>query len=147
MFFFLSKLLPSLLSPLVIVCILIVVALIALYRRSYRLAATANLTALGILFILSNPLFAGLLLKPLETHNLPPNPLPAADAIVVLGGVSSPAFAPQPLAHLGGGADRLTYAAKLYQEGKAPFIVLSGAGMPWRATCRLRPLRWPGCCA
>jgi uncharacterized SAM-binding protein YcdF (DUF218 family) len=133
MFFFLSNLLPSLLSPVAIVCVLIAVSLAALYRRSYRLAATANLAALAILLILGNPLFERVLLKPLELRNLPPNPLPAADAIVVLGGVTSPAFAPQPVVHLGGGGDRLIYAAKLYQEGKAPFIVLSGAGMPWNS--------------
>lgn len=130
MMFFLSKLLPSLLSPVALVCILIAVSLVALYRRSYRLAATADLAALAILLILGNPLFERMLLRPLEVHNLPSNPLPAADAIVVLGGVTSPAFAPQPIVHLGGGADRLTYAAKLYHEGKAPLIILSGAGMP-----------------
>ena len=130
MFFFLSKLLPSLLSLVALVCLLIAVSLAALYRRRYRLAVTANLAALAILLILGNPLFGALLLKPLETRNLPPNPLPAADAIVVLGGVTSPAFAPQPIVHLGG-ADRLISAAKLYQEGKAPIVVLSGAGMPW----------------
>ena len=131
MVFFLSKLVPSLFSPVATVCVLIAVALAALYRRSYRLAATANLAALAILLILGNPLSELVLLKPLESRTLPPDPLPAASAIVVLGGVTSPAFAAQPIVHLGGGADRLTYAVKLYREGKAPLIILSGAGMPW----------------
>lgn len=131
--FFLSKFLPALLSPVAFVCFLLAVSIFALYRRSYRLAATANFAALAILLILGNPLFEGVLLKPLELRDLAPNPLPTADAIVVLGGVTSPAFAPQPIVHLGGGADRVTYAVKLYREGRAPLIVLSGAGMPWNS--------------
>ncbi len=58
-------------------------------------------------------------------------PIPTADAIVVLGGVAGPAFLPQPIVHLGCDGDRLVYAAKLYQEGKAPVVVVSGGVMQW----------------
>lgn len=55
-------------------------------------------------------------------------PLPRAEAIVVLGGATAPAFWPRPWVHLSEAGDRVLYAAKLYREGKAPLLILSGGG-------------------
>ena len=52
--------------------------------------------------------------------------LPRADAIVVLGGTLSPPDASETNANLSAAADRLVYAARLYQLGKAPVILISG---------------------
>jgi uncharacterized SAM-binding protein YcdF (DUF218 family) len=52
--------------------------------------------------------------------------LPRADAIVVLGGTLSPPDASGANANLSAAADRLVYAARLYQLGKAPVILISG---------------------
>lgn len=52
--------------------------------------------------------------------------LPSAPAIVVLGGVLTPASVSLPHANLSAAADRLRFAAQLYHSGKAPLVVLSG---------------------
>ena len=49
-----------------------------------------------------------------------------ADAIVVLAWVTGKAYPPQPVPHLGTGADRLTYAAVLYNQNKATLVIFSG---------------------
>jgi len=131
MLFFLSKFLPVVFSPLDLVCILIVLSMIAQIRHRSRIAMASSLTALSILLLMGTPMIEHVLLSPLETRYVPSGVLPRVDAIVVLGGVTAPAFPPQPTVHLGCGGDRLTYAAELYREHKAPVVVLSGQGMPW----------------
>ena len=131
MTFFLSKFLPTLFFPLALACLFMAVSLIAQLRRRSRMAIAANLAALAVLLVMGNRAVAHLLVRPLEIRDIPAGPLPQADAIVVLGGVTGPAVAPQPTIHLRGGADRLTYGAELYRAHKAPLVVLSGGGMPW----------------
>jgi uncharacterized SAM-binding protein YcdF (DUF218 family) len=131
MIFFLSKFLLTLFSPVGMACLFIAVSLIAHVRKHTRTAIAANLAALAILYLMGNRAVSHLLVRPLETRNITTRPLPQADAIVVLGGVTGPAVPPQPTIHLTGGADRLTYAAELYNDRKAPFVILSGGGPPW----------------
>jgi len=131
MVFFLSKLVPALFFPLSMACLLIVVSLIAQFRNRRRMAIVANIVALAILCVMGNRTVSHLMMTPLERRDMPPESLPEADAIVVLGGVTAPAIPPQPVVHLTGGADRLTYGAQLYRERKAPLVILSGGGMPW----------------
>jgi uncharacterized SAM-binding protein YcdF (DUF218 family) len=131
MAFFLSKFLPTLFFPLGMACLLILASVIAQIRNRSRIAIAANLAALAILCLMGNPAISHLLVRPLETHDIPSGPLPQADAIVVLGGVTGPALPPQPTVHLMGGADRLTYGAELYRTHKAPLVILSGGGRPW----------------
>jgi len=126
MIFFASKLIQAVFAPLAISCILIVFSIAALWRRQLRISLGCNLAALAILALLGNSFIERALFLPLEMRNLPPRQNPAADAIVVLGGVTEPAFPPQPMTHLGCSGDRLVYAAKLYQEGKAQVVVVSG---------------------
>jgi uncharacterized SAM-binding protein YcdF (DUF218 family) len=128
---FLSKFLPMLFFPLSMACIFIAVSLVAQVRDCSRIAIAANLMALAILGLMGSPPVARLLVRPLEMLDVPSGPLPQADAIVVLGGVTGPAIPPQPTVHLTGAADRLTYAAELYRAHKAALVVLSGGGMPW----------------
>jgi uncharacterized SAM-binding protein YcdF (DUF218 family) len=129
--FFLSKFLPVLFFPLGMACLLMAISLIAQIRRRSRIAIATNLAALAILCLTGNRTVSHLLVRPLETRNMPAGPLPQADAIVVLGGVTGPALPPQPTVHLGEGTDRLTYAAELYRTHKAPVVILSGGAMPW----------------
>ena len=131
MIFFLSKFLPTFFYPLGIACLFIGGSLIAQARKRFRMAITANLVALAILFLMGNPAVSHLLVRPLESRDVPSDPLPQADAIVVLGGVTGPALLPQPTVHLRPGADRLTYGAALYRTHKAPLVVLSGGGGAW----------------
>jgi uncharacterized SAM-binding protein YcdF (DUF218 family) len=131
MVFFLSKFLPALFFPLSMACLLILVSLIAQFRNRRRIAIVANIVALAILCVMGNRTVSHLIMSPLESHDMPPEPLPPADAIVVLGGVTAPAIPPQPVVHLTSGADRLTYGAQLYRDHKAQLVILSGGGMPW----------------
>jgi uncharacterized SAM-binding protein YcdF (DUF218 family) len=131
MTFFLSKFLPMLVFPLGAACLFITVSLIAQVRERKRMAIAANVAALAILCLMSNRAVSHLLVRPLETREIPAGPLPQVDAIVVLGGVTAPPVPPQPTIHLAGGADRLTYGAELYRDHKAPLVVLSGGMMPW----------------
>lgn len=131
MAFFLSKFLPVLLFPLGMACLFIAVSLIAQIRKRSRIAIAANLAALAVLCLMGNRAVSHLLMRPLETRDIPSGPLPQADAIVVLGGVTMPAVPPQTTVHLTGGADRLTYAAELYRARKAPLVILSGGSRPW----------------
>jgi uncharacterized SAM-binding protein YcdF (DUF218 family) len=62
---------------------------------------------------------------------LPQANIPTADAIVVLGGATRPAVSPRPWVEVAEEGDRVLYAAKLYREGKAPRIILSGGRVEW----------------
>jgi uncharacterized SAM-binding protein YcdF (DUF218 family) len=127
MFLFLSKLLPLFVYPLGLASAALIVALIVLRRRP-RLAAVAIVAALALLVVGGNRWFALWLTRSLERRYVPSAPLPRADAIVVLGGGTQPAFPPQPWVHLTEPSARVVYAAKLYRDGRAPLVILSGGG-------------------
>ena len=116
--FFVSKVLSFFVFPLGAACLLIGFALAAQFYRHFRLAMIANLAALVVLWLMGSRIVAGALLRPLEMHNLPPSPMPSADAIVVLGGCTEAAFPPQPTVHLVQGADRIVYAAELLSRAQ-----------------------------
>jgi uncharacterized SAM-binding protein YcdF (DUF218 family) len=92
------------------------------------------LIILGIwlLYISSTELVSQALTRSLEFQNLPTEIAPA-DAIVVLGGATKPAQAPRILPEVSEAGDRVIYAAKLYKDGKAPKIILSGGRVTWKA--------------
>jgi uncharacterized SAM-binding protein YcdF (DUF218 family) len=132
MFVFLSKLLTPILSPLVLACGLIAIAVFSVRRRP-RLARGAAAAALLILLLTSNRWLSTLLVSNLESRNIPRGPLPAAGAIVVLASDAMPAIPPQPTVWLDGAmANRLLFAAKLYREAKAPLVILSGGRLAWQ---------------
>ena len=131
MFLYLSKLLPLFLYPLGLACVLMVVALVLLWKRP-RGAAVAILLALMVLLVGSNGWVSLQLVRSLEWQNIPPTELPQADAIVVLGGGIKPALPPRPWVDLSEEGDRVIHAARLYQQKKAPLIVVSGGRTDWR---------------
>jgi uncharacterized SAM-binding protein YcdF (DUF218 family) len=131
MFLFLSKLLPLFFYPLGLACLLLLVAIgLMIWRRS-RLAMIPTTLALILLLISGNGWISLLLLQSLEFQHLPQGELLTADAIVVLGGATRPAFAPRPWVEVLEEGDRVLYGAKLYREGKAPRIILSGGRVDW----------------
>ncbi|MDA0269016.1 MAG: YdcF family protein [Cyanobacteria bacterium] len=132
MFLFLSKLLPLLIYPLGLSCGLIVVALVLLWRRRTRWAMGAIATALAVLLMGSNAWVATRLTQTLEWQNLPPQPVPKAEAIVVLGGSTRSAIYPRPWVDLNEAGDRILHGIRLYQGGKAPLLVFSGGRIAWR---------------
>ena len=128
MFLYLSKLLPVFLYPLGLACVLILVALVTLWRRP-RWAAAMMALALIVLLFGGNGWVSRELVRSLEWQNIPPAQLPQAEAIVVLGGGTKPAFPPRPWVDLT--EDRLLYAARLYQQKKAPLVIVSGGRIQW----------------
>ncbi len=131
MFLFLSKLLPIFLYPLGLACILMIVALVTLWKRP-RWAAIAISLALLVLLLASNGWVSNAVVRSLEWQNIPAAELPKAPAIVVLGGGVLPKNPPRPWVEVAQEGDRVLYGAKLYREGKAPTIILSGGRIDWK---------------
>ncbi|OCQ93349.1 hypothetical protein BCD67_03675 [Oscillatoriales cyanobacterium USR001] len=131
MFIFLSKLLPLFIYPLGMSCLLIVLAIVLFWKRP-RWAAGLMALALTILLVFSNGWIAQSLARSLELQNLPPEPIPQAEAIVVLGGGVYPALPPRPWVEVGEAGDRILYGSQLYRQGKAPWLILSGGRIDWK---------------
>ncbi|MBN1145847.1 MAG: YdcF family protein [Anaerolineales bacterium] len=133
MFLFLSKLLPPLVYPVGLACVLIALALFLAPRRAPRAGLQRAVLALALTCLLlgGNGWVATGLARSLEWRCLPPEPLPQAEAIVLLGGSTLPALAPRPMVEISGAGDRVLYAAWLYKQGLAARILLSGGVLDW----------------
>jgi uncharacterized SAM-binding protein YcdF (DUF218 family) len=68
----------------------------------------------------------------LERQYVPTTELPKVDAIVVLGGGVRPQTFPRPWVEVAEAGDRPIYGARLYQQGKAPWVILSGGRIEWQ---------------
>ncbi len=131
MFLYLSKLLPLLFYPLGLACILMVVALVNLAKqKGTRTATVAISMSLTLLLVGGNGWVSRQVVRSLEWQNIP-SELPNTEAIVVLGGSTKPALPPRPGVDLSEQGDRVIYAAQLYRQKKAPFIILSGGRIEW----------------
>ncbi len=128
------KILAQFAYPLLTALLLGVTAGILLWRGRRRGGGLLLVAALGWLWLWSTPAFSGWLRATLE-QSYPPVPLeqmPAADAIVVLGGTVAAAVPPErPYPDLGAAADRIWHAARLYRAGKAPLVLASGGNLSW----------------
>ncbi|MEM9154445.1 MAG: YdcF family protein [Cyanobacteria bacterium P01_F01_bin.33] len=130
MFFAASKLLPLLIYPLGLACLLLGLSL-AIFWRFPRVAAASVALALTVLLLAGNGWVASALVRSLEWQYLPPDEVPQAEAIVVLGGGTGAPDYPRPWVDLNDAGDRVVYGAKLFQEGKAPWLILSGGRVVW----------------
>jgi uncharacterized SAM-binding protein YcdF (DUF218 family) len=137
MFIFLSKFLPVLVYPICLACILLIISLFLRERR--RAETVLVLAALVVLWIGGNRWVSMSLTRSLEWQYLPPADAPKVDAIVVLGGSTDAAQYPRPMVDLNSAGDRILYAADLYSQGKAPFILLSGGNIEWQGTRKSTP--------
>ena len=132
MFLFLSKLLPLLVYPIGLASLCLVLTLWWLGRGKKNAAISSTVTALLVLLLSSNAWVSTLLMQSLEWRHLPPQSIPTADAIVVLGGSTRPADAPRPWVDVMESGDRVLHGAQLYKEGKAPKLIFSGGRIPWK---------------
>jgi uncharacterized SAM-binding protein YcdF (DUF218 family) len=130
MFLYLSKLLPLFFYPLGLSCVVLVIALLTIWKRP-RTAAFCITFALILLLSTSNAWVSRYLVRSLEWQNITESPLPTAQAIVVLGGATRSAARPRPSVDLQEAGDRIIYAAQLYRQKKAPLIILSGGRIEW----------------
>jgi uncharacterized SAM-binding protein YcdF (DUF218 family) len=128
-FVFLSKLLPQFIYPLGLIAGLLILALIFQRRRTWQIAVLV--LALAVLWLGGNRWVASSLTRSLEWQYLPAGDLPQAEVIVVLGGGTDPMEYPRQTPELNSAGDRVFYGAYLYQQGKAPQLLLSGGRIDW----------------
>lgn len=129
MFVFLSKFLPLFVYPLGFAFIMVLLGLIL--RKRARLQAAFLGIALLVLYLGSNRWVSYSLAQSLEWRYLPAKEIPQADVIVVLGGGTESIQYPRPTVEVNSAGDRILYAARLYKDGKAPAILLSGGNIIW----------------
>jgi uncharacterized SAM-binding protein YcdF (DUF218 family) len=127
MFVFLSKLLPLLVYPLGLACILLIIGLAFKYRHGLQRGLMIFVVIL--LWLSSNRWVSYALARTLEWKHLPPQGTPQAEVMVVLGGGTESDAAPRQMTEVNSAGDRVLYAAKLYKDGAAPSIILSGGNL------------------
>jgi uncharacterized SAM-binding protein YcdF (DUF218 family) len=123
MFRNLSKILPLLVYPLGLACLLIVLAFVIQLSRWQRGVLALAFLAL---FLGGNRWITQWLAKSLEWRYFPPRGTVNADVIIVLASGTHAAEFPRSIPEVGEVGDRLIYAAYLYQQGAAPLILHSG---------------------
>ncbi len=130
MFLLLSKLLPLLFYPVGLASVLLLIAIATFWKRP-RLAAASVGTALGVLLISSSALTSTALVKSLESQYRPATTYPKAGAIVILGGSVRAPAAPRIWPEVTEAGDRVLYTARLYRQGAAPKVILTGGRIRW----------------
>jgi uncharacterized SAM-binding protein YcdF (DUF218 family) len=116
----LNKLLPIFFSPIVLVCIAIVVGAV-LRQRRWSIAGAA------FLFVASLPIVADRLFAWSQAHVVPIDEPQPADAIVVLGGAMSYVRpAGEPIAEWGDAIDRVFGGIALARAERAPRLIFLG---------------------
>lgn len=132
MFLFLSKLLPLFVYPLGLTTLLLLVGLIIAWKRPYLALFPVGI-GLCVILISSNAWVSSLLIQSLEWQQISSEELPNADAIILLGGSTRIPTPPRQTVEITEAGDRVLYAAHLYKEGKAPFIIATGGRISWLA--------------
>lgn len=124
--FLLTKLLPLLLYPLGLAITLQTIAILNNRRRWSPWCACG---ALVIITLPAMPIVSDQLVWSLEERSaaLTPNPIPKADAILVLGGGLKPALAPRAAVEVSEAGDRLLTGLRLFRQNKAALLITSGA--------------------
>ena len=132
MVFWINKIAGWFASPMGLEVLLLAAGLICLLlpKRRIRLAIGALAAALVLFWVLGSTVTVRALEWELE-REFPvrlAEEMPAADAIVLLGGGMAAAPGHYPYADMAPAADRVWHAARLYKAGKAPVIIPSGSG-------------------
>jgi len=132
MFILIAKVLAPLTYPLGMSSLLWVAGALLYWRGQVAWSRRCCVGGIALVLVFSNPLVGDAFLGSLEDdfEIRPAESLPRADAIVVLGGVTSPAITPRVTVEVGDAFDRLLHGIRLWRAGRAPVIVLSGGGIP-----------------
>jgi uncharacterized SAM-binding protein YcdF (DUF218 family) len=110
---------------------LAVLGLRSLWMGRRRTAGTCTLL-LGILWLVgATPLAEWLLARLERPYVAGSRQVPMADAVVMLGGTHD--YSPSTVLpfNLGSSGDRPLVALELMRQGRAPYLVLGGASVPW----------------
>jgi len=129
MLVFLSKFLPLFIYPVGMTALLLMIAL-RLQRRDQWLK-TCLIIGIGLLWLGGNGWVRTWIVGSLEWQYLPPPAETTAEVIVLLGGSTNAAEYPRTGTEINEAGDRLIHAARLYKEGNAPYILVSGGGIAW----------------
>lgn len=123
---YLHKILPLLISPLMLVFALLLLG-------AWRRCRVSIVAALLVLWLASTPLLAQSLFRFIEGHAVRQevSTQPQTDAIVVLSGMLSDVPAVNGIATEWSDPDRFFAGLELYEAGKAPVLVFTAGRMPW----------------
>jgi uncharacterized SAM-binding protein YcdF (DUF218 family) len=130
---FLAKLLPLFVYPLGAAIIVGGISFALSFTRWRGVGQALLGCMLAVLWIASTPFFANWLNFRLESQ-FPPatvEMLPKSEAVILLGGILGQPLPPRIAPDLGGAADRIIHAMRIYRAGKAPLIVVSAGNLPW----------------
>ncbi len=111
--------------PLGFVALLLFITLF-LIKKHPKTATWFVLICLVIVGVLGNPVFSTFFTRSMEWRHMPFTQGTKADAILVLAKGTLPADTPRQRVEVQEQADRLLYAATLYQQQAAPLIIISG---------------------
>ena len=119
-----GKLIGQFFTPMGIVALLLFFGLIGIARNPR--SAWMPILALLIIAVLGNFFFASFITRSLEWRYMPPTDSPRGDAIILLADGILPQEPPRQQLEVSEAADRIFFTAKLYREGAAPRIIVSG---------------------
>mgnify|MGYP001024944557 CR=1 FL=1 len=129
MFVSLSKILPQLVYPLGLTCLFLLLAVI--FGKSKRFFQSVIGICVVLLFVGGNRFVADALTRSLESKYSPITTEVHSEIIVVLGGATESSDSPRQTVEINGAGDRVIYAARLYKQGAAPTVLLSGGYIEW----------------
>ena len=127
--FYLQKILPALILPIMFVIILIIIGLIKNKKKIIYIA-------IGILYVLSTTIFSSTFFKLVEDNETrkPIQAIDNADAIVVLSGMLEINEIGDSTYVDWGDPDRFFGGLALFKAGKANKLIFTGGKMPWDHT-------------
>lgn len=114
----------QLLTP-IFLCLALMLAAAVSFKRP-RFCKFCLWSAIAVLLLGGNRWVARWISTPLEWQVQAPNPIPQADAIVVLGGAIEPKEWPRRTVEISDAGDRILYGFELFRQGKARLILCSG---------------------
>ncbi len=129
--YILNKIVGTALSPLGLpIMALLCAGAWALWRKSWKACAITVFVCVAWLWVWSTGVWTRVVGLPLERGwtQVRAEALPAADAIVLLGGGMSANPAAYPYPDMHSAADRVWHAARLHKAGKAPIVIPTGSG-------------------
>lgn len=126
---YLHKLLPLLLSPIVLVCALVLAGV--LMRRRWL-----SVSGVALLWLCASPWFSDALFRAVEQHAVRQvaAEMPRADAVVVLSGMLAAVPGAHGTVHEWSDPDRFFGGLELFAAGKAPKLVFTRGKLPWDVT-------------
>lgn len=98
----------------------------ALAGRRPHLRRACLVLAVAVIVVCGNGWLVAGLVRGLEGRYLPPDPVPSADAILVLSGGVLGKTPPRPSVEVADAGDRVLYGAALFKQGKAPRVLCTG---------------------